>query len=197
MEELISELLRMEVDHTNHLFNGCASSEAYTKYLTELFGKSNTSNLDNSVYANSIRIKLQDLDMLLNIHLPSTEDVEGIKRDYLTNPLLKQDVEWYTTLYNIRGIKEYYRDKIIELLQTDIISSNEIKISEQTPIEDAREWITYKELIRDYHFKGVTRVKDAEWRKKHNFYPCKQDGKRCALRINVTLLKKWLNGEKE
>lgn len=47
-----------EGDHTKRLFNGYASSEAYTKYLLELFGKSNTSNLDNPVYANSIRIKL-------------------------------------------------------------------------------------------------------------------------------------------
>lgn len=197
MEELVSELLRMDVDHTNHLFNGYASSEAYTKYLTELFGKSNTSNLDNSVYANSIRIKLQDLDMLLNIHLPSTEDVEGIKRDYLTNPLLKQDVEWYTTLYNIRGIKEYYRDKIMELLQPDIISSNEIKISEQTPIEDADEWISYEKLVAEYHFNGVKSVNDAEWRKKHNFFPCVQESKGYALRISRTRLKRWLNGEKE
>lgn len=198
MEELVSELLRMEVDHTKRLFNGYASSEAYTKYLAELFGKSDTSNLDSPVYANSIRIKLQDLDMFLDAYLPSAEDVEGIKRDYQTNTLLKKDVEWYTTLYNIKGVKEYYRDKVLDMLRPSIISPNEAERTELTPItEDTEEWINYQDLIKRYKFPGVTRVKDPEWRKKHDFFPCKQDGKNCAIRISVTLLEKWMNGEKE
>lgn len=135
--------------------------------------------------------------MLLDGYLPSAEDVEGIKRECLTNSLLKKDVEWYTTLYNIRGIKMYYRDKVMDMLKPIIISSDETERTEQTPIEDANDWITYEELVQNFHFVGVKNANDAAWRKKHNFFPCKQDGKGCTLRISVSALQRWLNGEKE
>ena len=63
------------------------------------------------------------------------------------------------------------------------------------PIVD--EWIDYPELIKRYNIRGLKSVKDAQWRKKHNFYPCKQDGKGCAMRISVSKLDKWLRGEPE
>ena len=197
MENIVKELLRIEIDQEKHTFNGFSSSDAYTAYLTDLFRTSTLSGLENDIYRNAIRVKLQDFDMLLNINLPNNDDVKAIKIDYQSNPGLKSDVDWYTMLFEIRGIKEYYKDKVLAMLEPAPYSDN-IDKTGQTPIEeDSEEWITYDKLVANYHFSGVTQVKDATWRKKHDFYPCKQDGKGCALRISVTLLKRWLNGEKE
>ena len=197
MDKLVSELLRFEIDQDKCTFNGYTSSDAYTVYLTDLFRTCSLAGIENDIYRNAIRVKLQDFDMLLNINLPSSDDVESIKRDYQNNSGLKPDVEWYTMLFAIRGIKEYYKDMVWAMLEP-APHSNNIDKTEKTPIEeDAKEWISYEELVANYDFKGVTSVKDVTWRKKHNFFPCKQDGKGYALRINVTLLKKWLNGEKE
>ena len=196
MEKLVSELLRFEIDESKRNFNGFSSSDEYTAYLNELYRNVTLSGLENEIYRNGIRVKLQDFKMLLNINLPNLIDVEAIKRDYQNNPGLKPDVEWYTMLFAIRGIKEYYKNKVLAMLKPAPHSSN-IDETEQTHTEDAEEWITYDKLVANYHFKGVTSVKDAKWRKKHDFYPCKQDGKGCALRISVSLLKKWLNRGKE
>ena len=190
MEKFVSELLRIEIDDEKRTFNGFSSSDAYTEYLNDLFAKASLNGLDSDIYRNAIRIKLQDLDLLLTIHLPHADDVNSILRDYQTNPLLKHDVEWYKMLFSIRGIKEYYAQKVLEMLNLKVETAETI---EQPRIEETEdEWISYADLIKRYNFPGVTRVKDAKWRKKHNFYPCHQDGAGCALRISVTEIEQWL-----
>lgn len=135
------------------------------------------------------------MNLLLTTHLPHIDDVRSIERDYQTNPLLKSDVEWYRMLFSIRGIKEYYAQKVQAMLSP---KKENIETEEHQHIEETDdEWITYNEMLKRFDFNGKTMVKDANWRKKHDFYPCKQDGKVCALRINVPLLKRWLNGEKK
>lgn len=213
MEKLVSELLRFEIDENKHTFNGFSSSDAYTAYLNELYRNATLSGMDNVIYRNGIRGKLQELELRVNISLPNRGDVDAIERDYQTNPLLKRDVEWYRILFSIRGIKEYYAQKVQEILNPNTESVGievhpSIEKQEQHPhieetVENPRieetpnEWMTYEEMLERYDFKGKTMVKDAKWRANHKFYPCKQDGKGCALRISSTLLDKWLNGEKE
>lgn len=213
MEKLVSELLRFEIDENKHTFNGFSSSDAYTAYLNELYRNTTLSSMDNVIYRNGIRGKLQELELRLNISLPNRGDVDAIERDYQTNPLLKRDVEWYRMLFSIRGIKEYYAQKIQEMLNPNIEKveveahpcieeqeQNHIieEIAEKPRVEESsKEWMTYEEMLEQYEFTGKTMVKDAKWREKHGFYPCKQDGKGYALRISRTLLNKWLNREKE
>lgn len=197
MEELVNELLRMEVDDLHRLFNGFGSSEAYADYMANLFRMSDSSNLDNLAYANRLLVKLQDLEMLLDIHLPTSEALDSLNRDYQISPHLKRDVEWYTMLFNIRGIKEYYYRKVIEMLNVTPMSDKFEQLEKTPQLNVTDEWITYTELIQKYNFKGVTMVKDRQWRKKHNFFPAKQEGKGCALRISVTELQRWLNGDRK
>ena len=213
MEKLVSELLRFEIDENKHTFNGFSSSDEYTAYLNELYRNATLSGLENEIYRNGTLGKLQELELRLNISLPNRGDVDAIESDCNNNPALRLDVEWYRMLLYIRGIKEYYAQKILEILKPNTESAEievhpSIEKQEQHPhieetVENPRieetpnEWMTYEEMLERYDFNGKTMVKDAKWRAKHKFYPCKQDGKGCALRISSTLLDKWLNGEKE
>lgn len=213
MEKLVSELLRFEIDENKHTFNGFSSSDEYTAYLNELYRNTTLSGLENEIYRNGILGKLQELELRLNISLPNRGDVDAIESDYSHNPVLKRDVEWYRMLLYVRGIKEYYAQKILEILNPNTESVGiEVhpciekqekhphieEVVENPSIEETpNEWMTYEEMLEEYNFTGKTMVKDAKWRENHKFYPCKQDGKGYALRISRTLLNKWLNGEKE
>lgn len=195
MKAFIRELLRIEVDHTHNTFNGFQSSDEYTNYLSELFAEADFSELTQAT-----KIQVDDLMPRIDAYLPiDYTDIEMIVHDSETNPNLKKDAEWYNTLHQIKGIKLYYYEKTIKMIEELFpgISVPEVVVTPGTRSNHNEEWITYEELIQQYSFKGVKSVKDAKWRKKHNFYPCKQEGKGCALRINVTELEKWLMGNKK
>jgi len=195
MKAFIKELLRIEVNHINYTFNGFKTADEYTNYLSELFAAADFSKLNQST-----RIQVEDLIPRMDAYLSIDNiDIEMITHDIDTNTDLKKDATWYYTLYNIKGIKLYYYDKIMKMIEELFpgISVPEVVVTPGTRSNHNEEWITYEELILRYSFKGVKSVKDAKWRKKHNFYPCKQEGKGCALRINVTELEKWLMGNKK
>lgn len=196
MKAFIKELLRLEVNHTNYTFNGFKTLEEYTSHLSELFAAADFSELNQAT-----RIQVEDLIPRMDAYLSIDNiDIEMITHDIDTNTDLKKDAAWYYTLYNIKGIKLYYYDKIMKMIEElfpEIPSAPEVIVMSDTQSNHNAEWITYDELIKQYSFKGVKSVKDAQWRKKHNFYPCKQEGKGCALRINVTELEKWLMGNKK
>lgn len=196
MKAFIKELLRIEVNHINYTFNGFKTADEYTNYLSELFAAADFSKLNQST-----RIQVEDLIPRMDAYLSIDNiDIEMITHDIDTNTDLKKDAAWYYTLYNIKGIKLYYYDKIMKMIEElfpEIPSAPEVIVMSDTQSNHNAEWITYHELIKQYSFKGVKSVKDAKWRKNHNFYPCKQEGKGCALRINVTELEKWLMGNEK
>ena len=196
MKAFIKELLRIEVNHTNYTFNGFKTSEEYTSHLSELFAAADFSELNQAT-----KIQVDDLMPRIDAYLPiDYTDIEMIVHDSETNPNLKKDAEWYNTLHQIKGIKLYYYEKTIKMIEElfpEIPSAPEVIVMSDTQSNHNAEWITYHELIKQYSFKGVKSVKDAKWRKNHNFYPCKQEGKGCALRINVTELEKWLMGNEK
>lgn len=195
MKAFVKELLRIEVDHIHYTFNGFKNSDEYTNYLSELFAAADLSELTQAT-----KIQVEDFMPRIDAYLPIDDtDIEMITRDSESNTTLKKDVEWYTTLYKIKGIKLYYYDKTIKMIEELFpgISVPEVVVTPDTQSKHNGEWITYDELILQYSFKGVKSVKDAKWRKKHNFYPCKQEGKGCSLRISVSELEEWLNGNKK
>ena len=58
-----------------------------------------------------------------------------------------------------------------------------------------KEWITNKELIQMYDFRGVKSVKDANWRKKNGFERCisQAGGKSCAVKYSISRINEWLD----
>lgn len=61
-----------------------------------------------------------------------------------------------------------------------------------------KEWISYKELIELYDFRGVKSAKDPKWRKKNGFEDCvSQAGKGCAVTFIVAKVEAWLSSKKK
>ena len=192
MQEFLKELIRIEINDTDKSFNGFYSAEAYTKYLNELYAAANMSILVDERYTAILYTQLKDFMTMLDAYLPMfAETVEDMRHDAEVDKNLKCEYDWYKMLFDIRNAKIYYYEELGKLLQpstTSLISTSNNKEN----LEE--EYISHEELIARYTFKGVKSVKDAKWRQKHNFYPCKQDGKGCALRISVSLLEEWLKG---
>ena len=60
-----------------------------------------------------------------------------------------------------------------------------------------REWVTYKELIEMYDFRGVKSAKDPKWRKQNGFDVCvSQSAKGCAVTFIVAKVDEWLSNKK-
>ena len=117
-----------------------------------------------------------------------------------TNPILPKDDARYVLIRIplVNNQSQY----LIDLLGNNIMSVSDLMLldSDKQPQQEmptVEEWISYPEMLKRYNFRGMKSVKDAQWRKKHNFYPCKQDGKGCAMRISASKLDKWLRGEPE
>ena len=83
-----------------------------------------------------------------------------------------------------------------ELEQMEAFCAQMRKELERHQPEQLDEWLTYQQMLQEYDFPGIKSVQRANWREKHNFYPCKTDGKGCQLRINRRLLENWLMGER-
>ena len=188
MKKIIRELSSIKINDTNKTFNGYYSADQYSKYMFELFTAADVYKLTNAEYVRMVKSQIQDIPIALDAYLPiSKECIESMKKDAYRSPHLKFEADWYQTLYEIRNVKLYYYDKLMDLLALPAYTQEQQETKEE-------EYINYQELIDRYNFKGVKSVKDKSWRKKHNFYPCKQEGKGCAIRISVSLLEEWLRG---
>lgn len=83
-----------------------------------------------------------------------------------------------------------------ELEQLEQYIAEEKRKLEMHGVRHQEDWMSYQQLLEEYSFPGVKSVQRADWRAKHNFYPCKIDGKGCKMRISRSLLERWLQGEK-
>lgn len=69
---------------------------------------------------------------------------------------------------------------------------------EQVDVVREKEWVTYKELIELYDFRGVKSAKDPRWRKQNGFEDCvSQAGKGCAVTFVVAKVEEWLSNKKK
>ena len=194
MQDFLKELIRIEINDKEKCFNGYYSAEAYTKYINELYSTADMIALTNEHYLFATEKQLEDYMVMLDAYLPMyLETVQNMQHDAMISPYLQEEADWYQTLYEIRNAKEFYYNKFLEILNYEKQEKREIVTQEDN--NSLGEYITYKELIAKYNFKGVKSVKDKKWREKHNFYPCKQEETGCALRISVSLLEEWLEGK--
>ena len=194
MQHFLRELIRIEINNKEMCFNGFFSADEYTQYLNGLYMGADITFLLNDKYVEFLRKHLEDFIVMLDAYLPMyQETVDSMKHDARNSPYLQEEADWYQMLFEIRSAKEFYYNKFLEILNYEKQEKREIVTQEDN--NSLGEYITYKELIAKYNFKGVKSVKDKKWREKHDFYPCKQEGTGCALRISVSLLEEWLEGK--
>mgnify|MGYP006385658301 CR=1 FL=1 len=153
MQEFLQELIRIEINDKEKCFNGFYSAEAYTKYLNELYSTADMTALTNELYLFATEKQLEDYMVMLDAYLPMyLETVQNMQHDAMISPYLQEEADWYQTLYEIRNAKEFYYNKFLEILNYEKQEKREIVTQEDN--NSLGEYITYKELIAKYNFKG-------------------------------------------
>ncbi len=203
MKNLLPELVRWDYDDNSKTINGISwndnkALQQYERKLEGLYCSADFSLLVNEKYAEVV--SKQMLSFISSIQQYATDDTDELRQNQelmLSNQKggrwnLIPTIQKTSRIKEIAQLKISYAQKILSLISGE--TQHEVQSVNVMPEE---EWINYEQLKERYHFKGASSVNDAAWRKKHNFYPAKQDGKGCALRISVSELTRWLQGEKK